>query len=277
MSDETTTKAIKIFYCYARKDKGLRDELERHLASLKRSEQVISWYDQEILPGMEWKREIHRHLDTSDIVLLLISPNFIQSDYCYSVEMRRALERHKAGATSVIPIILRPCSWKEIPIRALQALPEDGKPITKWRNRDEAFQNVVAGIQEVVKRCFAQRSESVNADYSFQNHQKLQVSVEVNGVVIATYPLEKETMLVGRDRVADIYVPHAAISRFIARIFWERGMWKIMDAGAMNGLYYHGKRLNRQELLVLVPGDVIWLATEEAVLRVQEEPHITEN
>ncbi len=275
MSDETTTKAVKIFYCYARKDKGLRDELERHLAGLKRSEQVIFWYDREILPGTEWKGEIHRHLDTSDIILLLISPNFIQSDYCYSIEMRRALERHKAGAMSVIPIILRPCSWNEMPIHALQALPQDGKPITTWRNRDEAFQNVVAGIREVVKRCFVQRLESVNAD--FQNHQKLQVSVEVNRVVVATYPLEKENMLVGRATTADIIVPHPAISRSIARIFWEGGMWKIMDTGAMHGLYFHGKRLNRQEILILVPGDVIELATEEAILRVQEEPHVTKN
>ena len=190
------------------------------------------------------------------------------SDYCYSVEMHRALERQKAGATSVIPIILRPCNWRELPMSTLQALPEDGRPITMWRNRDEAFQNVVAGIQEVVKRCIAQRLEPMNADHSFQNHQKLQVSVEVDGVIIATYPLEKETMLVGRDPSADIYVPHPMISRFIARIFWQSGAWKIMDARAQFGLYYYGKRLYPQETLVLMPGDVIWLATAEAILRV---------
>src|SRR5947207_2671872 len=133
--------AIKIFYCYARKDKRLRDELERHLGVLKRSEQVTTWYDREIQPGMDWKREIDKHLNTSDIVLLLVSPDFVRSDYCYGIEMRQALERYQAGRVSVIPIILRPVDWRGTPIGTLQVLPAEGKPITTWRHRDEAFQD----------------------------------------------------------------------------------------------------------------------------------------
>ncbi len=177
MSNVAVTKGVKIFYCYARKDKNLRDKLAGHLASLQRTGQVISWYDREILPGTEWELEIQRHLDTSDIVLLLISSDFVRSDYCYSVEMQQALARHNAGATSVIPIILRPCSWKELPMGALQALPEGGKPITRWRNRDEAFLNVVVGIQKVVETRFAQKAEQVNTGPSFQAHQNMQIDL----------------------------------------------------------------------------------------------------
>jgi PleD family two-component response regulator len=75
----------------------------------------------------------------------------MRSNYCYGVEMRRALERHKAGDAWVIPIILRPVDWKETPIGDLQVLPVNGKPVTTWRNRDEAFQNVASGITEVAK------------------------------------------------------------------------------------------------------------------------------
>src|SRR2546421_10098008 len=273
MREATGTEPVSIFYCYARKDKRLRDELEKRLAALKRLGKVISWHDREILPGTDWKHEIHRHLDTSDIVLLLISPNFIQSDYCYSVEMHRAIERQKAGATSVIPIILRPCNWKELPMSTLQALPEDGRPITTWRNRDEAFQSVVARLEEVVKRCIARRSELASEDHSFLNHQKLQVALEVDGTIIAIYPLKTPNILLGRDPSANIPIPHLSISRSIARIIWYRGAWRIMDTGSPGGLYYYGERLKRQEILILVPGDTIWLASEAVKLHVEEKEH----
>lgn len=145
------TNVIKIFFCYARKDKRLRDALENHLETLKHLGRITTWYDREILPGTAWKHEIDTHLSTSDIILLLISPHFMRSNYCYGIEMHRAFERQKAGNARVIPIILRPVDWKETPIGDLQALPLDGKPVTTWRNRDEALQNVAEGISEVVK------------------------------------------------------------------------------------------------------------------------------
>lgn len=144
-------RAMKVFYCYARKDKALRDELEKHLEPLRRSGQITVWYDREIQPGMEWKREIDKHLNASDIFLLLISPNFMRSDYCYGVEMRRALERHETGEARVVPIILRPVDWKSTPVGELQVLPAEGKPIITWRRRDEAFQDVAKGIGNLVR------------------------------------------------------------------------------------------------------------------------------
>jgi hypothetical protein len=107
--------SINIFYCYAQEDRALRDELDKHLAIMKRQDQITGWYDQNISPGKQWEDEISSHLNTANIILLLISPDFMHSDYCYSVEMQRALQRHNAGDARVIPIILRPVDWENAP------------------------------------------------------------------------------------------------------------------------------------------------------------------
>jgi WD40 repeat protein len=150
--DSQSAKAIKLFYCYAHKDKLLRDELEKHLSVLKRRGFLTTWYDQEIMPGEVWKQAIHTNLETADVVLLLISPDFMNSDYCYGVEMQRALERHAQGETYVIPIILRSVYWEDAPFGHLQVLPTDGKPVNSafWRNRDEAFANVVNHLRRMI-------------------------------------------------------------------------------------------------------------------------------
>lgn len=110
-----------------------------------------TWFDREIEPGSDWAHEIDLHLDTADIVLLFVSADFISSDYCWGVEMRRALERYQANEARVIPIIVRPVAWEETPIGELQALPTNGRPVTKWRSRDEAFLDVSKGIRRVVE------------------------------------------------------------------------------------------------------------------------------
>lgn len=142
---------VKIFICYAREDEILLNKLKAHLKSLQREGLVDLWHDRNINAGMAWKEEIDRRLDMADIILLLVSPAFMNSDYCYSKEMRRALEKRKAGDTSVIPVILRPVEWKHTPIGDLQALPTDGKPITQWRPYDVAFQKVAQAIRLIVK------------------------------------------------------------------------------------------------------------------------------
>jgi len=144
-------KPIEIFYSYSHKDEHLRAELETHLAILKQQGIITGWYDRRISAGKEWKGEIDKHLNTAAIVLLLISADFIASDYCYDVEMKRAMERHKAGEARVIPIILRPSDWKGTPFDGLQALPKDAKPVVNWRSHDEAFRDVEVGIRGVVE------------------------------------------------------------------------------------------------------------------------------
>jgi len=148
---DTPRQEIKLFYCYAREDKSLRDELEKHLSWLKRRYQLTNWHDREILPGEEWEKAIDKHLNTAHLILLLISPDFMASDYCYGKEMQQALDRHKRGTCRVVPILLRPTYWEDAPFSNLQILPTDAKPITRWPDRDEAFQDVVTEISRTIK------------------------------------------------------------------------------------------------------------------------------
>ncbi len=127
---------VRIFYSYSHRDEDLRDELEKHLALLKRQGIILNWYDRKISPGERWEGAIDSNLATADIILLLVSADFLASDYCYDIEMKLALEHHKNGDATVIPIILRPVDWAEAPFSKLQALPMDGRPVTSWANLD---------------------------------------------------------------------------------------------------------------------------------------------
>ncbi len=142
---------IEVFYSYAHADEKLRNELEKHLALLKQRGYISEWHDRRVLAGREWERDIDEHLNTARIILLLVSADFLASDYCYGIEMKRALERHEAGEAIVIPIILRKVDWHTSPFGKLQALPKDGKPVTSWSNRDEAFYNVAEGIRKAIE------------------------------------------------------------------------------------------------------------------------------
>src|ERR1700726_887196 len=126
----TPRPEIKLFYCYAHQDEALRDELQTNLAGLRRQYHLTNWYDREILPGEEWEKAIDKHLSTADVILLLISPHFVNSDYCYGKEMQRALQRHHTGSCCVIPILLRPTYWEDTPLGAIQMLPTEARPIT---------------------------------------------------------------------------------------------------------------------------------------------------
>jgi hypothetical protein len=144
-------KSLEVFYSYSHKDEKLREQLESHLALLKRQAVIAGWHDRKIGAGTEWKGQIDQHMNSASVILLLVSNDFIASDYCYDIEMRRALERHEAKEARVIPVILRPVDWQSAPFAKLQALPKDGKPVTKWSNRDEAFVNIAQGIREAVR------------------------------------------------------------------------------------------------------------------------------
>ena len=143
---------ITLFYSYAHEDELLRNELEKHLSLLQRQGLISEWHDRQILPGDEWAHDIDTHLETASIILLLISPGFLASDYCYDIEMQGALERHKRRQARVIPIILRPCDWHSAPFGSLQCLPRDGKAVTTWQNLDEAFLAIAEELRQVIER-----------------------------------------------------------------------------------------------------------------------------
>ena len=144
-------KAISLFYSYSHKDEDLRLKLEAHLAALRRGGLIAEWHDRKLEPGDAWKDEIDRHLTSADIVLLLVSSDFIASEYCWGEEMSKALARHAREEARVIPVILRHCDWRNTPLASLQAVPKDAKPIKAWLDEDEAFLDVVGAIARAVQ------------------------------------------------------------------------------------------------------------------------------
>lgn len=152
--------SIKVFFCYAREDEPLLEKLKSHLRPLQRKGFIDVWYDRNISAGTEWEREIDKQLNMAQIILLLVSPNFIDSDYCYSVEMKYALERHERGEALVIPIILRQSYWQEEPFGKLQVLPTDAKPVKSWQDLDEAFFNVADGMRKTIKEQFIKQGSA---------------------------------------------------------------------------------------------------------------------
>lgn len=142
----------KLFFSYSHKDEVLRNELEIHLAMLKRQGIIETWHDRRINAGQEFDHEISDNLNQADIILLLISPYFLASDYCYDIELTRAIKMHEAGEASVIPIILHPCDWQSAPFGKLKALPTDGKPISKFPNQHDAFLDITKEIRRVAEK-----------------------------------------------------------------------------------------------------------------------------
>lgn len=141
---------VKVFFSYSHKDEELRDELANHLSILEKNNIIKGWHDRRIIPGQQRVDEIDDWMNTAQIILLLISSDFIASDYCWNIEVKRTMERHEAGEACVIPIILRPVNWRTAPFGQLQALPKDALPVTSWISRDEAFLNISQGIEGAV-------------------------------------------------------------------------------------------------------------------------------
>jgi hypothetical protein len=152
-----------LFFSYSHRDEALRDQLETHLAMLKRQGFITTWHDRRITAGESFGDAISANLERADIVLLLVSPDFIASDYCYEKEMIRTLERHKEGTCTAIPVILRPCDWHDAPFRGLLASPKDGKAITLWPNIDEAFLDVTRAIKSALAKRGAPRAGTAAA------------------------------------------------------------------------------------------------------------------
>lgn len=152
------SKALQLFISYSHQDEALKNELVKHLSPLKRLNLIDDWHDRKISAGDQWDAAIADALKGADIILLLVSIDFINSRYCYDVEMESALERERCGEVVVIPVIARNCMWKTTEFARLQATPTDGKAIASWSDRDEALTVVALSIREVADRLMAERS-----------------------------------------------------------------------------------------------------------------------
>jgi len=151
----------KLVFSYSHVDEALRDELEKHLMPLKRRRLISTWHDRRITAGAELHGEIGQHFEDADIILLLISPDFINSDYCYDVEVKHALKRHNKGEARVVPVILKTCDWHDLPFGKLMATPEDGYPISKFTHVDDGFYQVAQAIKSILKELGATAQNSL--------------------------------------------------------------------------------------------------------------------
>ncbi|MGR3319290.1 MAG: toll/interleukin-1 receptor domain-containing protein [Candidatus Anammoxibacter sp.] len=141
----------KLFFSYSHKDEELRNELEIHLALLKRQGVISSWHDRRITAGSDIDQTISSELESSQIILLLVSAHFLASDYCYEKEMTRALEKNQDESAVVIPVILHPCDWHSSPFGNLRATPTDGKPVSMHGNQHEAFAIIAKDVRETAQ------------------------------------------------------------------------------------------------------------------------------
>ena len=140
-------KPKKVFYSYSHKDEEYKDMLDEHLTLLKRDGFIDTWHDRKIRPGEEWDGVINEHLRDAEIILLLVSPSFMASKYCQDTEVRIAIKQQEEGKSKVIPILLKPIIWSDSPFSNLQAIPSKGRPISSWKEVDEAFKDVVEQIR----------------------------------------------------------------------------------------------------------------------------------
>ena len=182
-----TKQALSVFFSYCHKDEDLQKDLDTHLFILKRQDIINTWHDRRITSGKELDNEISENLKNADIILLLISADFLASRYCYEIELKRAMIQHDEGKSRVIPIILRACSWKNAPFAKLKALPNDGKAVTLWSDRDAAFNDVVNGIERTISEIIESKlllivpPESMNSELVREN-VKAQPPINLNSL-----------------------------------------------------------------------------------------------
>ena len=144
-------KPFRIFYSYSHKDKEYMEETKEHLAPLFRKNLIENWYDRMIPAGTRWETEIAKELETADVFLMLVSSSFLASNYCFNIEMARAIKRANDGKAIAIPVIIRECLWELTELVNLKALPEDGIPINSWPDRDKAFKTVAEGLLQALQ------------------------------------------------------------------------------------------------------------------------------
>lgn len=153
-----------LVFSYSHADEALRNELAKHMSPLRRTGRISTWHDRCIIPGQEFEHQIDHYFSDADIILLLVSSDFIDSDYCYQIEMKNALERHKRGDAVVIPVILRECAWQHLPFSKILAATVDAKPITKFTSHDEGYVQVVNAVSRAIDHMEAKKSQK-NTDF----------------------------------------------------------------------------------------------------------------
>jgi hypothetical protein len=159
-SPSKPARTIEIFISYVEHDEKLLEELQEHLTAMQhqyyeqKGYNIKIWHAGELIAGQDWKQEIEQRLVKAHIILLLVSVKFLISELCRAIQIQPALERHKAEEAYIIPVILRSCDWKHEVFGHLHPLPDRGKPVIKWKPREDAYLNIIMGIRKAIDDLF---------------------------------------------------------------------------------------------------------------------------
>src|SRR5450432_955980 len=223
-----TTKnshSVKLFYSYAHTDKELRNELAKHIGKAR----ISGWYDRDIYPGTNWENEIDANLEQADIVLLLISPDFRESDYCSGKEMKRALEREKDKSAYVIPINMRPVYWPNPPFRHLH-IPNSNGTVTTAPNRDQALKEIAAEVYRVIDKILKEQYIEDAVEYMAVRNYRNAYAAYKQALYYAPKDASLCTMI--GDLLIILEQPQEALKMYEqaitlepvnARLYWEKG------------------------------------------------------
>ena len=184
---------LKVFISYSHQDKALKERLMKHLNSLIRQKYIEIWHDGMVLPGADVNEDIFREIEECDMALLLISADYLASDYCYSVEMETFMKLRDVGKI-VVPVLLRPVDLDGTPFEDLKSLPEDRAAVSSFSDEDEAMKSVALGIRMVIGKLYkksisgmkgvSQREKTipdVSSSSTYNNHGFVFCENEING------------------------------------------------------------------------------------------------
>ena len=215
---------INIFIAYAREDQAYLNELRSHLRIMERNQTIKIWYDGEIIAGQKWNDEIERELETADIFLMLLSADFINSDYAYGKEMKQALERHERGEATVIPIVARDCAWELTPLAELQA-PMQGKALSSVNaeQRQSLYKSIVLDINKAVTK---RKKEEENLNRYFADQDAWKNALSLNSINAYNRYLEQHPAgnyaVQARDAITDIQRRQQKEKESIERKAWQQ-------------------------------------------------------
>jgi len=232
--------AARVFMSYSHKDEKLRDELEVHLSMLKRQGVIDVWHDRRMMPGDHIDEAIKAELEKADIILLLISPDFLASDYCYEIEKNQAMDRHHRNEARVVSLILRPCEWVQTDLGKYLVTPTDGKPITQWPNRDSAFLDVTKSLRRAVEEIDINQPSKSNpiSSPSFSEVSKLSLPRSSNMRLKKIFTKEDEDeFMLGAYEFIDKFF-QGSLAELQARNADVRTRYRHIDANCFTAIIY---------------------------------------
>lgn len=182
---------LKVFISYSHADEKIKQKLEIHLAMLNKAGFISTWHDRKIIPGEKWAGKINTALEDSDIILFLVSPDFLASNYCYDIEVKKALQLHEDEKAVVVPVIIRYCQWQIAQFVELQCLPKDANPIYSnyWENEDAAFLNVTEGLKSVINA----HNLKISKRKDLPQDQKVKFTIGGDELLIDSHILENNS------------------------------------------------------------------------------------